>query len=282
VKGAKMGQLQKIMKVVSIISYPRTGSSLLIHQARSLPMCALLEIFHPDESVARKHLSSHPYGDQFSRLASAYNRHDILNDIPAFIEELRSCCPNDILTFKIFPGHLHSVSLEQLIRESSAVLVHTRNRLHSFISDLIAGELGKWGGVNTTTKTIYFKEEEFQRYLKITQDFLSCSIDYAIDQKKSILFSSFEDLKGFHCPEEQLHYVGDIFSHVTGHTLRPLHESRDLPRQQDERSYASDKVVNTIDLTKFMSTHQAQALDSNDSDITYSHYCKIIQGRQAG
>ena len=264
------------MKIVTIVSYPRTGSSLLIHQARSLPLGALLEIFHPSEAVAKDHLANSSYGDSFSHLANSYIREDVVSKLPVFLAELVRACPHEVVAYKVFPGHLPSTALEEAISESSAVLIHTRNRLHSFISDVIASQLGKWGGVNTTSKSIAFNEGDFRKYIGNIQDFLSLSVNYAIDHRKTILFSSFEGLITSKSPKEQLSRVSRLFSHVTGHELEPLHGPRDLPKKQDQRSYASDKVDNGADLLSFLDSNGAKELDRNDVDIAFSRYYELI------
>ena len=265
------------MKVVTIISYPRTGSSLLIHQARSLPLCALLEIFHPDESVGHQHLVNNPYGSRFTHLANAYSRQDKINNISHFLADLRNDCPEDLLTFKVFPGHLPALALESVIADSSAILVHTRNRLQSFISDCIASRLQKWGGVNTSQDLVGFQQEHFCQYLAMTQNFLSKSIIHAIDHNVPILFSSFEKLRSYDSPDVQLKHVAEVFSHVTGSHLNPIADSRDLPRKQDTRNLASDKVSNADELRDFLEGINARQLNSNDTDIPYSRYQALAQ-----
>lgn len=264
------------MKVVTIISYPRTGSSLLIHQARSLPLCALLEIFHPDESVAREHLVNNPYGSCFTDLSHQYVRNDVIGNVSTFLERLIERSPSDVLVFKVFPGHLPPAALECLIAQSSAILIHTRNRLHSYISNTIAGQLKSWGGINTSHSSILFQHEDFLRYLAVVQEFLSVSMTYAVDHSTPILFSSFERLSENDDSEVQLRHVAQIFSHVTGRLLEPLLTSRDLPRRQDGRSLAIDKVSNPAELNEFLEMTNAQCLNDSSRDILNSDYVRII------
>ena len=266
------------MKVITVISYPRTGSSLLIHLARSLPVCALLEIFHPNEVIAKEQLVSGPHGDKFADIASHYSRSSIILNVFDFLESLKRSCPSDILLFKVFPGHLPSTALEGLISESSAILIHTRNRLHSFISNSIATQLKKWGGVDTSDKLISFNKEGFCEYLSITQEFLASSVGYAVDHNKPILFSSFEKLRAFENPEIQLQHVADVISHVTGREILPITNSRDLPQKQDVRSYASDKVINSTELIDFLTLNMAEELNANTRDIPFSGYQRILKG----
>jgi hypothetical protein len=45
------------MKIVTVISYPRSGSTLLLQALDSYNITALLEIYHTNPLVAVKHLA---------------------------------------------------------------------------------------------------------------------------------------------------------------------------------------------------------------------------------
>lgn len=237
-----------------------------------MPLCALLEIFHPDESVGYQHLTDNPHGSQFIQLANSYTRKAKEDNITQFLADLKEACHSDYLTFKIFPRHLPPRALEIVIASSSALLVHTRNRLQTFISNSIAGDLKKWGGVDTSRSLITFNERDFRQYVATIQDFLSTSVLHAMDHHVPVLFSSFEELNTYQNPDLQLLHVAGLFSHVSGCALEPISPPRDLPRKQDTRTLAHSKVSNSDEMLGFLVEIGAQDLNDNSKDIPYSRY----------
>jgi len=272
------------MRIVTIVSYPRTGSSLLLRLIRPLGVCALLEIFHPLEAVAKQHIADKFYGNTFHEVAANYDRNEVIADIDDFLDTILDagrCLNSQIITFKIFPGHLHSDSLDRLLRRSSAVLFHSRNKLHSYISDLIATDIQCWGTRNTSDIYPEFDAVSFLSYLKMTHGYLSNAYSLATDRRLPMLFSSYEGLRSLDNTSCQQFYVAEIFSHILGKDISPLSKPINLPIQQDQRSMATEKISNSQSLDKFLQNHNAEELNSQGNDISHSRYQMLILGIKA-
>jgi len=171
------------MKIVTVISYPRSGSTLLLQALDSYNITALLEIYHTNPLVAVKHLardqsllSTTDFIENYSREAATKNPVALINAIAQIKPE------SGALMFKIFPGHLPDQGITQIISRSDMVLIHTRNRLHSFISDLIATRLGSWTRTRTDTHFVDFQPDSFIFYSRRIHNFSTSVVEMAIEQ----------------------------------------------------------------------------------------------------
>ncbi|MBD2551410.1 hypothetical protein H6G65_17840 [Microcystis elabens FACHB-917] len=252
----------------------------MLRLLRPLDVCALLEIFHPLESVARQHIADKYYGNTFHEVAANYDRNEVIADLDGFLDTILCAgrrLNSQIITFKIFPGHLDSDSLGQLLERSSAVLFHSRNKLHSYISDLIATDIQCWSARNTSDIYPEFDKVSFLSYLKMTHDYLSNAYSLATDRRVPMLFSSYENLRSLDNISQQFH-LAEIFSRVLGQDLSPLSKPINLPVQQDQRSMATEKISNSKSLKKFLQNHNAEELNWPGNDISHSKYHMLILG----
>lgn len=263
------------MKIITVISYPRTGSSLLIRKIGHFRVTALLEIFHANPAIAQRHLKLDRVLRACPEFIQGYTREAYLHDPIALIDAVAELKPNsEALVFKVFPGHLPAEALEEVVARSDALVIHTRNRLHSFLSDVIATRLGSWGGTQTTDQYVAFSADSFRSYSDHIHEFLSFSMGLAIDHKTSILFSGYETIIEPSCCEA---VVEAMLTTLLGHKPKAIavNASPGLPARQDSRILASQKVANPGELAGFLDQHSIQALDSGMVDIAFSRYASL-------
>lgn len=265
------------MKIVTVVSYPRTGSTLLIRHARHCGITSLLEIFHPNELVARKHIEGDGAIPALQDLASDYSRSAVLADFPSFLAKLRGSAISDLLVFKVFPGHLPERELQYLISESEAVVFHTRNRLHSFISNCFAEGLQSWGGNDTSDMLATFDSKEFLKYLHQLDLFLSKAHRMAIEERKMFLFSSYEDFLRCDSPDTQQNLAARLFSSAAGSRLEPKSEPSELPRKQDLRTDAFSKVANKEALREFLLSNCLNEIANGATDVSHFRYSNAVR-----
>lgn len=266
------------MKIIAVISYPRTGSSLLIHKLKCYPVTALLEIFHSSPAVAKRHLEIDPILRATPAIIDGYTREAVIDDPLGFIDavaQLKS--QTDALIFKLFPGHLPSHVLETIISKSDSILIHTRNRLHSFISDLIAARLRSWGGTSTSDQYVSFCPTSFLDYSARIHEFLSYAIKLAIDSKTPILFSCYETLAS---PLSCDMAIQAMLSQLLGAKAVVTNPSPWIPQRQDSRLNASHKVTNSETLIDFLVQNQVLFLDNGLADLAFSQYPSLRHAPQ--
>ncbi|MBE9152601.1 hypothetical protein [Cyanobium sp. LEGE 06113] len=260
------------MKIITVISYPRTGSSLLIRKIGQFRVTALLEIFHVNPAIATRHLQRDRALRACSEFIQGYSREVYRHDPLALIDAISELKPNsEALVFKVFPAHLSAEALERVVARSDALVIHTRNRLHSFLSDVIATRLGSWGGMQTADQHVVFSADSFQSYSAHIHDFLSLSLKLAIDHKTSILFSDYETIIEPSCCAD---FVEAMLTTLLGHRPKTMavNTSTGLPVRQDSRILATQKVANPDELAAFLAQHSLQMLDSGIVDIAFSDY----------
>jgi hypothetical protein len=148
----------------------------------------------------------------------------------------------------------------------------------SFISNEIAVRNQAWGAVQTSDEFIEFKAPEFAKYLNGVQNFLFESMLSAASYNKTMTFSTYERMTANHQPAEQLGYLADIFSHSSGLRLEPALAPIKIPRMQDERVNASDKVINPQELLTFLRSNNVSDLDDNSLDISFRDYRNLLKG----
>jgi hypothetical protein len=262
------------MKIVTVISYPRSGSTLLLQALDSYNITALLEIYHTNPLVAVKHLARDQSLLSTTDFIESYSRETATKDPVALINAIAQIKPESgALMFKIFPGHLPDQGITQIMSRSDMVLIHTRNRLHSFISDLIATRLGSWTRTRTDTHFVDFQPDSFIFYSRRIHNFLTSVVEMAIDSKTPIAFSSYEKLIK---PSDRLSSIHAIAAITLDSKDIAPSTSGSLPRRQDNRLLASQKTTNPRQLLAFLAKHNMLTLDNGTSDIQFSQYSSLI------
>jgi hypothetical protein len=261
------------MKIISVISYPRTGSSLLLEMIGCYKITALLEIFHANPLVAKKHLARDPLLQSTPGFIEGYTREVAARDPVALIDTITQIkSESNALMFKIFPGHLPAQAMAQVIAKSDILLIHSRNRIHSFISDVIATRLGSWARTATDTHYVDFCSRSFIFYSRHVHDFLTSAISLAIDSSTPIAFSNYEMLIE---PSSRKSAANAISAMLLGSKHVATSSSGRLPRRQDNRLLASQKVTNPDQLLDFLGQRNLLALDRGTFDIKFSQYASL-------
>ena len=258
------------MKIITVVSYPRTGSSLLMHRMKCSNATVLLEIFHPNPLVAKKHLEGDKVLKSMPDFIQGYTREAAIQDPVALIDAIaRIKLETNAIIFKIFPAHLPDQALAKVIARSDTLLIHSRNRIHSFISDVIATRLCSWSGTITNNHYVDFCSDSFKVYSRHIHDFMLYAIKIAIDNKTTILFSEYEKIIE---PVSRESVIYAILAKLLGSNDVAINSSGWLPKRQDERVLASQKVVNSDRLLEFLGQHNLVALDRGTFDIKFSQY----------
>lgn len=241
-----------------------------MHRMKCSNATVLLEIFHPNPLVAKNHLEGDRVLKSMPDFIQGYTREAVVQDPLALIDAIaRIKLETNALIFKIFPGHLPDQALAKVIARSDTILIHSRNRIHSFISDVIATRISSWSGTLTNDQYVNFRPDSFKFYSRRVHDFLLYAINLAIDSKANILFSDYEKIID---PSSRETVVNAILSKLLGSKDVAINSSVWLPRRQDERVLASQKVVNSDQLLEFLGQYNLVALDRGTFDIKFSQY----------
>lgn len=261
------------MKIITIASYPRTGSSLLLHLLNRFNVTGLLEIFHSNPVVARNHLAADEAIKTAPGLIQNYTRELITQDPLALLEAIAAIKRDSkAIVFKIFPGHLPEEKLAEVIAKSDALVIHSRNRVHSHISDIIATRLGSWSHIPTSDQFIDFNPDRFKHYSRHVHHFLTTALRLAIDNRTAITFSSHEALMNASEPDAM---VRELLTVLLGSNEFGAPAAAWLPKQQDTRLLATEKVSNPGKLLTFLEEQNLMALNDASFDIPFIRYASI-------
>jgi hypothetical protein len=260
------------MKIITVASYPRTGSSLLLHALNRYRITALLEIFHTNPAVARKHLAADTTLRSAPGFIDSYSRDTAIQSPSALLDAIAQIKKeSSAIIFKVFPGHLPENGLAEIITKSDTLLIHSRNRLHTYISDVIATRTGSWTRNSTSNQFIDFQQKSFKHYSRHIHNFLSSALGLAIDNKTPIVFSSYEALMESSVEAA----VGSLLRALLGSNDLSTQTAGRLPQRQDERLLASDKVSNPGELLAFLNEQDLIALNNGNVDVPFSRYALI-------
>jgi hypothetical protein len=233
----------------------------------------LLEIFHTNPVVARNHLAADEALKSTPSFINTYTREAATQEPLALLDTIaRIKQERNAIVFKIFPDHLPGHALAEVIAKSDELLIHTRNRIHSYISDVIATRLASWSHISTSDQYIDFSPDSFRHYSRHVHKFLSSALELAIDSKKAISFSSYEALMEDSARESIVH---TLLTALLGSNHLGTHTADWLPTRQDTRPLASDKVTNPDTLLEFLEEQNVNALDNGAFDISFSKYSSI-------
>ncbi len=140
----------------SILSYPRTGSTLLVKSLNSLSsVICQSEIFHKDfntfkrafidKSIIQNRLKSR-FGQLFLNEDKVYKKlfQQKEKNYKSFLDSV-AIGDQQYFGFKIFPGQ-NDLALDHFLNDSSIkkIILERRNRLRSYVSQCISIETGKW------------------------------------------------------------------------------------------------------------------------------------------
>lgn len=207
------------MKTICILSYQRTGSSWLCDILSGENSIGIQEIFSKDPMLFSYTLSlvlnkiykvKPSIVNAFNKIyninnffvnTSNYNqiKKNILNNKPYSIDLLKdiqniSYNNNYNLVFKIFPEHLDSVSLDQILDISDYILINYRNNLlDSFISEKKSLLSQRWTSLQVERQyleKIEWNEKEYTSYV----DKVIFSIDYFLKNTKEHVLISYEKI----------------------------------------------------------------------------------------
>lgn len=258
------------MKLICIISHPRSGSTSLMKKLEVSGVASVLEIFHLNEHVICQHIDEGLGKGSADKLKQLIGRDTIreyaLQEPLAYLDKIKVLAQEigkHTVIFKVFPGHLRDVEkLAEVISVSDAMIKLRRNTLQSYISNKKAIKVGTYANVDTSGIDVDFNAEEFQNWRRNIYSFFS-KVD-EICKSKGIEISDYN--------YEELYSDDSLFMSELCDTLKlqfqQLSQVSHKLKKQDNKSLASEKVSNNNELMYWLEKNDLQLLDSvNQKDI---------------
>jgi hypothetical protein len=179
------------MRIVTVLSHPRSGSNLLMDLLSSCAsVTAVYEIFN------FLTLDRGPLTEPIERPFDSFAALDIAkNDDP--IGTLKALTANrdvDLLILKIFPGHLNDTGLQKLIAGSSAVIQLTRNPLSAWVSAAIAMETDQWDNTDSSDIRIHWDAISFAQSTEMQLNYVLAGRRLAEDLGRLVVPLDYHDV----------------------------------------------------------------------------------------
>ena len=257
-------------KTIFIAAHPRSGSTYFCRLLGDvLGTQVYLEIFHQQHSVIVQHLRGrYPAIAEKLQLPSdeVQARHQLIRRNSEYLTALQQFNPNNVLAFKVFPGHLGPQLLEQVLDQSQQIVVLRRNLLHSYISDVIAGHLQKWANTDTTAEKVEFSSPGFLAHVQRTNRYYEDVIAFAKGNSISLKTMNYEEIIAAENPADFLARTLDL--------PVPVNSKKQPDTRQDKRSIASDKVTNATEMLNFLECQGLALLNDsgrNCDDLSYKN-----------
>lgn len=250
------------MSFIPIISYPRTGSSYLINVLDKFDnITYLMEPFHPDEQVVYQHLK-HRLGGLFEPFYydvllqfSSLNEFSRTEPVK-FLLAIQTMLKAEYLTFKIFPEHLSSSKILEVISLSQAVIFNERNVLQSFISNEIASKSGVYAKIDTSAELISFEESRFLWWKNYTSSHLTSVKSQLVNITTSSFTIHYEDV----IDEAKAFNKLKLALLSEGIKVSFSNEKKVYMKRQDSRLLPSEKVLNPKTMVNVMKKHNLSYL----------------------
>lgn len=229
-----------------IVAYARSGSTLL---------CGILDAFS-DANVYREIFHYHMKtirqsfgGDadlilEPSDLPEGEQRRLLVIGAPDYLARISELIDQKLFVFKVFNGHLPPKPLQAVIEGSQGVIILRRNLVHAFISNEIAMARQVWGGAETSSDEVVFDAPKFFKESRAILEFQKIASDIANAAEIPVSECNYEDIAD---PDSGQEKVLTVMEQIKI-PRKPDHEPRLIPKRQDTRRFASDKVSNKEDL----------------------------------
>lgn len=255
-------------KTIFIAAHPRSGSSYFCRLLGDvLGTQVYLEIFHQQHSVIVQHLRGR-YPEIAQKLQLPTNeiqaRQLLVHRNREYLTALQQLAPDNVLAFKVFPGHLGKQPLEQVLGRSQQIVVLRRNLLHSYISDVIAGRLQKWANTDTTAEKIEFSSHTFLAHVQRTNRYYEEVAAFAKVNAIDLKTMNYEEIIAAEKPAELLA--------STLHLPTPATNKKHPDTRQDKRSIASEKVTNAVEMLTFLESQGLALLNDSGSNCSDNSY----------
>lgn len=258
--------------VFMIAAHARSGSTYLCQLIDNIvDINVYLEIFHFKLDIIKTHLDDHydlvakeldlPSNDKEARAKLVHSNKE-------YLQVLKRLNPNKAIAFKVFPKHLPSHRLDEVIGGSKFIVVLRRNLLHSYISNTIANKLQNWGGVDTSQEKIYFSTCDFQKHVDVILEFYDSVSAFALKHNKKVMYLDHEKIVSLENPLELILPILDEGlncknkSNWTGIGIK----------RQDKRESATDKVINVDEMLAFIANNKLSLLADGKSSCELDEY----------
>lgn len=263
-------------KFISILAIPRTGTNYL---------CGLLGKFEEIDSLYEIYHNKAVYiGDQkLARQVIDYinckyqlqikNHQDIsfinfVNQNPQeILDIIRLKSTNKYISFKVFPNHLSTQKLNQLIISNKQIIkiLIKRNLLDVYLSLKFARVIKKWSGQDTSSLKLDFDSDDFLNWYACYQqyyEFVEREL-HRNNSKASVL--TYETIHSYKTNHDKFvflfNYLQSIGLELNDSNLSITEEKlNNLRTKQDDRVNALDKVSNPNLLLSTLQNNQLEFL----------------------
>jgi len=264
-------------KTILIAAHARSGSTYLCHLLRNIVgIKVYLELFHFHLQQIEEHLD----GD-YSAVAEAMSltgdssemRSQLVRGHSDYIKTLKGINPGKTIAFKVFPKHLPEPHLNGTIGQADSIVVLRRNLLQSYISNVIANDLKRWGGVDTSQQKIKFSSTDFIKHVEEITGFYDSVEACAKEQAVNVARFDYEQLAAAANPFTLIcsELSDSLKCDVTGD-----YEGVKISRQ-DKRTKATQKVSNDTEMLDFLSSYGLEKLIDVGASCPDSDYRSLLQ-----
>lgn len=252
------------MKLICIISHPRSGSTSLMKRLEMAGIASVLEVFHLNEHVICQHIDEGLGIGSADKLKQLIGRDTIreyaLQEPLAYLDKIKAIAQENgknTLIFKVFPGHLRdAVKLAEVISESNSIIRLRRNTLHSYISNKKAIKVGTYANVDTSGVNVDFNAEEFQNWRRNIYSFFSKVDEICTSKGIEISEYNYEELFS-----NDNSFLKSLYQRLAI-TYSDSSEYTELLKKQDHKVLASEKVTNERELLSYLKIERLEQLDS--------------------
>ena len=206
------------MKIVTVVSHPRSGSNLLMDLLSSCAsVTAVYEIFN------FRALNRGPLTEPIERPFDSFAAFDVSkNDDPiGVLGALTANRDVDLLLLKVLPGHLNDVGLQKLIAGSSAVIQLTRNPLSAWVSAAIAMETDRWDNADSSDIRVHWDALAFAQFTEEQLNFVLAGRRLAEDIGRLVVPLDYHDVAGAGSPSALWDYLRTVIDEWPSYSPNP-------------------------------------------------------------
>jgi hypothetical protein len=233
------------------------------------------EVFHFNHSEIVRHLhGDYPQIEQQLQLPAdeAQARRTMVQGNHEYLAALQKINEDKILAFKVFPHHLPTEHLRQVLSESRTIVVLRRNLLHSYLSGVIAINIQKWSSVDTSQEKVVFSSDDFCAHVSKILDYYYSVVEYANNKQIRIVYIDYEQLATMLDP---LVFLTSLLSDCLGGQVLCSCDGSVSINRQDKRNDAASKVVNADEMLGFLKNYGLPMLNNGFVNCADDNYARI-------
>ena len=265
-------------KLIAILSMPRNGTNYLCDLIRKFQeVDSLYEIYHNKSSyINNLSLANKVIRDINQKYQLKIEKQsdrqliDFINRHPQAILNLLAKHSNKkYVSFKIFPNHLSSENLKQVIIRDRNIkkIIVKRNLLDVYFSSQIAQLTKRWDRKDTSDLKLDFNPGSFLKCLESYRSYYNLIETELKNSQQEVLILNYEKIHNFNTNQEKFIFLFNFFrsvgiqldqSNLFNYSAEEL--NKNIRKKQDKRSDRLEKVTNPQLLLNTLKQNQLESL----------------------